>query len=194
MDILLFNMQWMIYNVVLAIIPVVLGFLMLKFRSKKLKITIGLVWFAFLPNTIYMLTDINHLLEQWNQVSNSYKPLLVFQYVSLMIFAVITFISAQYPFEKILKRDFKLGSIPRTIILIIVDFLVAFGVILGGIERVNSWQIVTDPKSVLQNISILFHSQAQVGLVIGFGGLFSVIYFSFHDRLIQISKRIKKTQ
>ncbi len=181
------------YNVGLAIIPVVLGFVMLKIKSRRYKIIIGAIWLAFLPNTIYMLTDINHLLEQWNLVTNTGgKTILVSQYALLMILAVITFIAAQYPFEKIIKKDFKLDSFSRIIVLIVIDFFVAFGVILGGIERVNSWELITNPKSVIENVSTLFHSGAQVSLIIGFGGLFSIIYFSFRDASLRFFKYLKK--
>lgn len=171
----------MSHNISLAIIPVFLAFIMVRMKTGKLKLIIGITWLAFLPNTIYMLTDINHLLEQWNQVDIAYKSLLVFQYGLLMAISVITFIAAQYPFERILKQDLKFKKFLRTIVICVIDFFVAFGVILGGIERVNSWEILTNPISVLESISTLFHSNPQIGLVLGFGGLFSIIYFSFRE-------------
>lgn len=192
MEIFFYNITWMSYNVLLALIPVVLAFLMIKAKNKLIKIVFILAWFAFLPNTIYMITDINHLLEQWGQI-NAPASLFVFsQYVVLMFLAVVTFIAAQYPFEIVLNKQFKVNKQTTKLLLILVDFFVAFGVILGGIERVNSWELLTDPMGVMQSTLRLFHSLQQMWLLVGFGVLFSIIYFSFRHTFYVLLKKVEK--
>ena len=65
MSVLLDNMSMIGLNSFLALIPILCGWLMVKIRQPLLQVTFALLWFSFLPNTLYILTDMQYLPEQW---------------------------------------------------------------------------------------------------------------------------------
>src|SRR5476649_2834670 len=99
MYILIYNIGWMVYNCFLALIAVGLGYLALQVNSKFLKIVIGIMWFLFLPNTIYIFTDLEHLIEQWYYIAPSLRSLLVLEYIIFEAIGVATFLLGFFPFE-----------------------------------------------------------------------------------------------
>jgi len=155
---------------------------MSKANSIFAKTWSGFLWLIFLPNTIYILTDITHLLEDWPRVNSLFKLILILQYTLFSIFGIITFVAAVYFFQKLLERKSagrrKKGIKVSTITAIcILNFVVGFGVILGGIRRTNSWYIFTNPSRVLEDALNLIYSQELLILAFGVGILANIIYF-----------------
>src|SRR2546429_6176605 len=68
MMILLNNISWMGWNVFLALIPPIFGWLLLITRQKVLKVAFALTWFFFLPNTLYL----NYRLASYHLAMASY--------------------------------------------------------------------------------------------------------------------------
>ncbi len=97
-DIIVFNIRWMFLNVTLALIPFVFGGLMVKAKRIYIKSLFFVIWLAFVPNTIYIVTDIIHIPQQWNQTMPIERPLLLFQYLVLEIIGLLSFISEVYLF------------------------------------------------------------------------------------------------
>jgi uncharacterized membrane protein len=181
-DIFLENFSYILFNSFLAFIAVLFGWLMFKLRPMLLRIICGFFWLIFLPNTIYILTDISHLVEDWPKVNILFKFLLVTQYFLFSIFGIISFVVSIYFFQKLLERRFTGWKIekmkPSTFIAIcILNFMVGFAVIMGGIERTNSWYIFTNPIRVLQDILDVLSSGEMLMLAGGIGILANIIYF-----------------
>jgi uncharacterized membrane protein len=61
MNVLFDNMSMIGWNSFLSLIPIFCGWLMLKTRPKFLQVILALLWFFFLPNTLYILTDLRYL-------------------------------------------------------------------------------------------------------------------------------------
>ncbi|HSW96791.1 MAG TPA: DUF1361 domain-containing protein [Candidatus Saccharimonadales bacterium] len=183
---ILFNIQWMSFNIFLAFIPVFFGWLMIRIPSKILKILYGSIWFIFLPNTIYLLTDIGHFFTDWYLIPLSYKGVFVFEYALLMILGVISFIFALYPIEQFFRKTKnKKKQIKKDIFIYSTNFLIGFGLVLGRIERVNSWDILTNTSNVVYK-SLHTITSLQLSLsVIFFGLLSNLIYFSLRDFVIK---------
>ena len=153
---------------------------MSKANSVFAKTWTGCVWLIFLPNTIYILTDIAHLFEDWSKVNNLFRFILIVQYSFFSIFGVITFLISVYFFQRILegKSNWKKRIKPLTFIAIcILNFLVGFGVVLGGIERTNSWNVLTNPLRVVKDISDLINSLELLVLSFGVGIFANCVYF-----------------
>jgi uncharacterized membrane protein len=91
MNVLLDNMPMIGVNSFLAIIPVLCGWLMVKTRQKFLLVALALLWFAFLPNTLYILTDLRYLPEQWTVMSTVGKLGLAGQYILYALFGLSCF-------------------------------------------------------------------------------------------------------
>lgn len=178
MRILLTNISWMGLNIFLALIPLIFGWLLLKTRQKVLKVAFALIWFAFLPNTLYLLTDSFHIFRQWNHIHHAGQIVLALQYFTLELIGLVTFILALYPVEKALL----LSSWPKKkslvpLLIIITNFFIGLGIVLGRVQRINSWDIFVDiPKVIGASIGI-FTSRELILLVLLFGLFANCCYF-----------------
>lgn len=186
MDVILFNLDWMSFNIFLAAIPVVFGFLLANARLTLLKITYGIIWFIFLPNTIYLLTDITHFFDYWYTLTLLYKSIYLAQFSILMLLGVISFVVGMYPVEKFIQERRGVKKRKKAeIILYATNFFVGFGLVLGRIERINSWDIIFNSSRVLYQ-SIHTITSAYLLLLAIFFGLFSnLIYFSLREILLK---------
>ena len=187
MPVIDYNVSWMVYNCLLALIAVVLGYFTIHVENKYAKVFIGLVWFLFLPNTIYIFTDLEHLIRQWQFISTSLRPILVLQYTIFEIVGIITFLLAFYPFEKFVQLA-KFFRKRKTQAFIFFNFLIAFGMVLGRVERINSWQVFTNPPAVITSALHVMLSLHLLGLTVLFGLLCNFIYFLFRSKALSFAK------
>jgi len=177
----------------LALVAILFGWLMSKANSTFAKLWTGFLWLIFLPNTIYILTDISHLFEDWPKVGNLFKLILIFQYSLFAIFGIITFVISTYFFQRLLEGKRKKGIKTTTIIAIcILNFIVGFGVVLGGIRRTNSWYIFTNPSRVLEDTLNVIYSQELLILSLGIGILANFIYFLMLESIATWGKKYLK--
>lgn len=139
----------MSFNVILAFVPVVFGRLMFSSKNIYLKILFGFVWFFFLPNTIYLLTDIIHFSEDAQKITGLYLAADLVLYILLFIIGIFTFILAIDPFEKTIFGNKKRSKFNLAFIYAI-NFLVGFGLVLGRVHRINSWEVVTNTGKVVK--------------------------------------------
>ncbi len=189
MNILIDNAFWMTGNILLGIIAVVLGLLALKTKNLLQKGILLFLWLLFIPNTSYMLTDIIHIPKQLHVLEGIYRTILILQYTLVMIVAIATFILALYPFEKILQKELKqkkTGIIQ--IILFFTNFVIAFGIVLGRIQRTNSWELFTNIGKVIQDGINVLTTKELLLLVVFFGILNNFIYFSLRGKIKKIIK------
>jgi uncharacterized membrane protein len=179
-------------NCLVALIAVgftYLFFLFLRVRSRVVKIIFGILWLLLLPNTAYLFTDLGHIPYQWTHtVSPSGRMLLLVQYLLLELFGIITFLFSFLPFEKIIDRV-NIFNKRKVTWLILFNFLVAFGLVLGRFEHINSYVVFTNPLKVLELAINIFVSFDLLELTILFGLLCNVIYFLFGGLLIHSIKK-----
>ncbi len=155
-------------NCNVALLAIVSAYLFLQVRSRAAKFIFGLLWLLLLPNTAYLFTDLGHIIYQWNNtVSLSGHAMLLAQYLLLELFGVMTFLFSFYPFEKVTDRVnvFKKRKVAW---LILFNFAVAFGVVLGRFEHINSYAVFTNPLSALGSAINIFVSLDLLGLTIFF--------------------------
>jgi len=183
MSLIIFNFFWMTYNIFLSIIPVILAFLYFKTDKKRILIRTFLcvLWLLFLPNSIYLFTDIVHLFQQLKIASGLVALLLILQYFVLEIYAVLTFILSTHPFEKELQKKVSINS--STFIIIALNFLVSFGVILGNVKRLNSWDVLISPNYVVQKSIDTLLSLNLMLVVILFGLFANFLYFLLRKKI-----------
>lgn len=178
MDIILYNAGWMAFNVFLALLAILLGFSFLNVKKISVKIPLFILWLLFIPNTIYLVTDMKYFQEQFFSVLGYYKIILILQYVILFIFGIITFIMALYPFERSLSKKKSKSLQFKTILLIAINYLIAFGVALGRIERINSWDVFINLADVLEASITLANNKGVLLAIFVFGTFSSLIYFA----------------
>ena len=178
------NFPWMIYNILLAVIPVLLARLFYKAKNPFLKVIFFAGWLFFIPNTIYLFTDILHLMDQINEVDYFGSAILTVQYAVLFIAGFLTYILSMYPIEKKLKLS------PSMIAGI--NFLIGFGVVIGRVHRLNSWDIIFQPESVVNAALDTTTTFSLFLLAILFGLFANFMYFLFRKKVVKYVSKVKK--
>ena len=171
MHILYYNFSWMWFNLYLAVLPLIFCWLFFRIKNKFFKYVFGFLWLLYLPNSIYIFTDLHHLIEQWGRVSEEVKVLLAAQYIIFEAIGLAAFIVGFAPLERFF----------RPWQLITLNFLFGFAMVLGKVERVNSWDIFTDLGRVINSIIHIISSIELLGLVLLFGLFSNFFYFLFKD-------------
>lgn len=181
------NISWMAYNISLAVIPVLLGWTGYYLKNRILKLVTLFAWILFVPNTIYMLTDLIHLIEQLGDYNFTTDLFLLFEYFLLFLISFLTFIFSLYPIERIIKKDRHLKKIANVnFYLIIINFSIGFAIVLGRVNRLNSWDVIFDKKNVYVSVISALNSPDMIGLTILFGLLANFLYFLFKQNIIKI--------
>lgn len=193
MNTIIFNLEWMSFNVFLAIVAVAAGFFMFRLKNIIAKFLFGIIWIIFIPNTIYMLTDLIHIPKQI-RVENNFLIIFIilFQYFLLIFISIITFILALYPFEKMTFRFINKQKKRKIIIylpIFIIHFLIALGVGLGRFQRLNSWEVFTNTEFVITQ-TVKFLNSSEFFIVFLFGLISNIIYFSLRKAIIKKLLRI----
>lgn len=187
MEILLDNLPWMSWNVLLAM----LGWLFAVYFSRATKPIFKTwwagLWFLFLPNTVYLLTDLKHLFSQWSRVGEWGQSLLLLQFGVLSLIGVYTYVKGIEQFEKGLIAALKQSRYYSNRISYLFmrypnrffvgfNFLVSFGVIMGRVMRTNSWHVFTQPMRVIQDGVAVLTSAELLFFTLGFGLVVNAVW------------------
>lgn len=165
----------MTYNTLLALIPVLLGRLFYRVKWSFMEIILFLCWLFFVPNTIYLFTDILHFIDQIKVFNLFGVAVLAVQYAILFIAGFLTYVLSLYPVEKKLK----LSTLP----IVGINFLIGFGVVLGRVYRLNSWDILIEIKNVISTVAQTINSPDMLMLSVLFGLFANFMYFLVRKNL-----------
>jgi len=186
MDYIFSELQWMLYNVFLALLPVIFIYLAVKSKSIFFRTIWFLLWLFFLPNTLYLLTDITHFSESIEKTPAPFAPLTVILFILLMITGVVTFILALSPLEKVLRKKKNNNTF---LFILLINLLVGFGIILGRVERANSWDVLLHPLILLLNAYSIFIYPNLLTAAFIWGIIANIFYFSFRNSLMKIQEK-----
>jgi uncharacterized membrane protein len=141
---------YLIPNLVLAIIPLLISYVLVHERKVRLfHLPLLLLWLLFLPNSFYVITDFIHAQEAG--VPNLLHIIL------LAFFSVLGWLYGLFSMQHIeeyIKRQY-----PRFSPLLFVVFLSVvsgIAIFLGRDLRINSWDIFVRPLNLLLGMSGLF--------------------------------------
>jgi uncharacterized membrane protein len=144
------DFRFLLWNLVLAWVPFVLALVVYdRYRRgtpfARLLPALAL-WLLFLPNAPYIVTDFVHL-------SAARIPPLWFDGVELSAFAwtgmLLGFVSL-YLVHAVVRHRF--GAAIGWAGVLGVLLLVSAGVFLGRVKRWNSWDVLTQPRSLLAQL------------------------------------------
>ena len=139
--------MFLIWNLILAYIPLVLSKIMIaKDYKKPISILLLIIWLLFLPNAPYIITDFIHV-RQRELIPLWFDLLLVFSFAFNGI--LLFFLSVQDVHHLILKH---FSSLKTWTITVFILFLTGFGVYLGRFLRFNSWDLASNPKLLFVEI------------------------------------------
>ncbi len=142
------NLNWMLFNLGLALIPLVLVHLLKRKLNSALRIVLLFLWFIFLPNTIYLVTDLEYLPYQIFRTGYLEQAFLFTEYGILTFFGVFSYLYSLEPMEFFIKK-IKGGGAGKNAFYIALHTIVAFGVVMGKVQRTHSWYIFTNPQRVV---------------------------------------------
>lgn len=151
MHVLHINVTWMSWNLFLAFIPLALSIWL--FRTKRGRSWVWwlgfLVFYAFLPNAPYLLTDVIHLIQDIRAIPSVWLITLVLIPVYLLVILsgfeayVISLINLGYYLHRIGKSKWIVW------VELITHALSAVGIYWGRFLRFNSWDFITQPDALL---------------------------------------------
>lgn len=127
------------------------------------------VWFVFLPNAPYLVTDVVHF--HW---AASGLPLVVETalFATVGLAGLLLGVAAVQPIHRIVAVRY--GALAARAFPPVIAVAVAFGVYLGRVQRWNSWSFIESPGRLLQGTwEVLGHPMAHPR---AFGG---IALFSF---------------
>lgn len=143
-----------LWNILLAALAVWLAFRLAASLGSRRPLTIithGVAWLLLLPNTAYIMTDIRHIIgycppEEFARVcqSNAWMTIFFFAYASLGWYS---FTQALRPVLDALAKRWKVNHFTLAIPFVILSGL---GIMLGLVNRWNSWEIITDPAAIIR--------------------------------------------
>ena len=195
--------NWVLWNIILAILPFGLWRLFLYFKNKRQQV---LQWLSlaltilFIPNSIYLTTDIIHIFdsvpssfywyggrpsELWGFVSTGVIGVNHF-YNFTMVFLFVLGLILFYFQSKFLFQEFKLKFKWQ----IFYFAVMAYAVFLGRFVRLNSWDVFVSPMSFLSQLNpgaegLIFILGFTIFEVLGFYGVRKLIMKSFDPGLPQ---------
>ena len=153
-DVLRSNSRWMSWNLFLAFVPLALSVWL--FRKKRRRSSLWwfgfLVFFAFLPNAPYVLTDVIHLYEDIREINSVWMiTLVVIPVYLLFILAgfqayVVSLINFGYYLSQMGRTRWILGA------ELLTHALCAVGIYLGRFKRFNSWDFIAQPDALATSI------------------------------------------
>ena len=181
MKLLLLNIVWGTWNLFLAFLALAFVYASLRFKNKILSFIMIGFGVLFAPNTIYITTDLAHLFRQWNQINSVLRPFLLIQYVIFIPLGIIVFLLTIKEIEKFYEKYFSKKYL--RLFLICLNFIIAFGVVIGRVQRANSWHVFTKPLVVLNNVIKTLTSLELILYTLVFGIFSNLIYFGFRNKL-----------
>lgn len=184
MELFLLNIQWMAFNASLATIGTVLGWLAWKSTGYH-RILFGIGWLLFIPNTIYMVTDMAHLTWQLPAVDPIMWLPIITQFMLLAMLGIVTFVVGFFPIEQILHHLRKHKYTDYTLyIILIVNIFIGIGVMLGREYRLHSWYVVTQPVRVIASAVDFFSSFELIAISTIFGVIGFIVYLLLRNDVI----------
>jgi uncharacterized membrane protein len=156
-----------IWNIFLVFLPLVFYLYLksywhrtglIKFNQKAAAVVLFLFWLLFFPNTAYIITDVRHLLDYCPLnspdrvcVDNAWMIIIFFAYSS---FGWVSFYYLLKLMSDLVNEVFKKLR-PNFFAALIIP-ITSLGVLLGLLNRFNSWDIFLSPVWLLKVVSVYF--------------------------------------
>lgn len=183
---------WMVWNITLAIIPVVLSILFFK-RENKSRRVIRDITFLFemalvlliLPNAPYVATDLVHFLETVRTGDSSLWKLLGTELPVYALYVLIGLTCYSFTTDRLLYAlRMRLGRVWAWVGIFGIPLLSSIGIYLGRVARYNSWDVLTNPEGIINSSRTSIDQVKIAKVLIGmwFGLIFlHQVYRTFRD-------------
>jgi len=180
---------FLIWNLFLAWIPFLFSMAAYQLDKKKmgglLLFLVGAAWLLFFPNAPYIMTDLVHLTAGSRKyiVSGEIQNRYWYDLIMLLLFTWsgwMTGFFSLYQFQTVIYR--KSNLLLSWVFVLAACLLGGYGVLLGRVYRLNSWDILTDGHQLYQLVLDSLNLQsAYLSLFIAF--VLLVIYATLYSFL-----------
>jgi uncharacterized membrane protein len=177
---------FLLWNLFLAWLPLIISMLAslyVRIVSRRWAIpgliVLGVAWLLLFPNAPYLTTDFIHLLSGPNVRRYDYTGLLLwFDIIVHFLFAwcglFLGYLSTRR-FQVIVERY---GSrFAGWLFVTVASFLGGFGLYLGRVVRLNSWDALFSPFRLINGIAEGLNKNAEV-FTFMFGSFILIVYLS----------------
>ena len=176
---------FLVWNLFLAAIPFAITTYLLSFSKPNvwwLVLCFG-IWLLFLPNAPYIITDLLHL--KMGNTSLLWLDVLVV--LSFASSGLLLFFLSVLDMKHILKQY--LSTFKIKYLIFSLFFLNGFGVYLGRFLRYNSWEVLSNPKYVFEDIFDIvtqpFYNQEVWLFTLIFGAFLGIGFWVFRNLYAQ---------
>lgn len=156
-----------IWNIFLLLIPFFIVIILSRLYQKKKKdyainrilvLLLGIIWLLFIPNSAYIMTDVRHLVTKcmtfnyFNVCVQDAWFIIVFFAYGLIGWLSLVFLVGQMKF---FMNEIGKLKIAKLFPWLLMPFI-SLGMLLGLVQRWNSWEIFSDPSKLLLDACIYF--------------------------------------
>ncbi|WP_338539948.1 DUF1361 domain-containing protein [Paenibacillus tundrae] len=191
--------RFLIWNLFLGWIPFIFSYVAYVFSYVKWKgatwlaIVSGLLWLLFFPNSSYIVTDLVHLTARssryygGNGLNFTYWYDLIVVLMFVWVGLLLGFLSMYQLQEVIYKR---VGRMASWIFVLAGCALGSYGVLLGRVYRLNSWDALTN-RSTLIALMQESVSRPSLAFCMFFGvfilTIYATLYYLINTRTTRVS-------
>jgi uncharacterized membrane protein len=175
------NHLFLTWNLFLAFIPYWITRWMtnnISIMENRFKLILALTaWLIFIPNSFYIITDLFHL-NRHPSAPKWFDLLMIFSFAWNGIIAGIVSLRKVELIIRIIR-----GKSFSVVIVFAVMFLSALGIYIGRFLRFNSWDVITNPFSLVEEIGDMLihpfdHGYAW-GMTLCYSVFMTLVYFTF---------------
>lgn len=146
------DFDYLVWNLFLAWLPLLLAVWLTRLLAMRLwsswsAMGVSILWFIFLPNSFYMISDFIHL-QDVARVDVLYDAVM---FTSFIYTGVLLGFSSLYLVHLQLKR--RLSSLAATGWVAVTLLSCSFAIYVGRDLRWNSWDVLTNPGGLLFDVS-----------------------------------------
>lgn len=175
-------LEFLPWNLFLAGIPWVAALAFVAARGRAALAASGAAWLLFLPNAPYLLTDLVHLRPRAG-VPHSFDVLLFGAFA--LAGCVLGWSSLELVHTRLARA---LGRVRAAAVVVLVLFLVGFGVYLGRFLRWNSWDVVVEPGALAAEAVAALATPRALAFSLAFGALVGAGYLVFNPPRLRLPR------
>lgn len=159
--------DFLLWNFFLAWIPFLFSSAAYMLDKRKLGglllLPLGIAWLLFFPNAPYLMTDLLHLTARKSIyiVGGEVQSRFWYDLVTLLLFTWsgwLTGFFSLYQFQSVICR--KSNLVFSWIFVLAACALGGYGVLLGRVYRLNSWDVLTDRHQLYQLVQDSLNRQS----------------------------------
>lgn len=142
--------RWLVYDLALAWVPFLVALALYDGQRRgwgaRRLVLVGAAWLLFLPNAPYLATEVIHL-GGHPEAPLWFDATMIGTYAALGL--ALGFLSLSLVQAAVAAR---LGAVAGWALAIGTLLLTSLGIYLGRVDRLNSWDVLADPASLVATL------------------------------------------